>query len=123
MDIERFADMADEVMKDIENLRRRGCGCIYYPFDTNDGENTWAVVFGFSGGFTENEKDADYYRVCGKVAYQPGNSVMQCDYDTDWFMPYDAGTQEVYDTNTEIVTVDDVRHLFDEVWRMAFVIP
>ena len=68
-------------------------------------KNDWAIVLGWAYGFDETENDDctdGAYRMCVKLAYQPWNSVMQCDYDLDWTMPYDEETGEVDDTEFAI---------------------
>ncbi len=75
----------------------------YVTLDVVDGKR-WAIVIGWMDGF-EDEGISDYKRddcrLCGKVAYQSTNSVMQ-EYDYDWLMPYDENTGEVWDTDTSI---------------------
>ena len=45
--------------------------------------------------------NTDDWKVYGKVAFQPDNSMMQ-EYDIDWDMPYDEGSPDVFDTESEI---------------------
>ena len=59
--------------------------------------NRYAVVISWMDYDKTNE-----YDLYAKVAYQPTNSIMQCDYDIDWLMPYDEGSGCVYDTETSI---------------------
>ena len=104
------------VLQDIEGLRKEGTGCLYYTMDTNDKENRWAITFGFMPDFTNNENDDDYWLVCGKIAYQPRNSIMQCDFDVDWLLPWNEANNEVETEDVEITSKDDVELLLNE-WK------
>lgn len=86
-------------------------GTYHWPLEERDG-NDWAIVLGWSPGFEEDgTKYTDgTYGLCAKVAYQPSNSMLQCDYDVDWLMPYDE-SGEVYDT--EISISDDTESIVD----------
>lgn len=76
-------------------------GVYYWPLGVDNRGNDWAIVLGWNDGFDLEEKD-EYsdgeWRLCVKLAYQPGNSLMQCDYNWDWLMPYDEKTGDVDDT-------------------------
>ena len=61
------------------------------------GKNRWAIAIAWMDW--DNNDDWGLY---AKVAYQPRNSIMQCDYDIDWEMPYDEETGEVFDTEIEL---------------------
>ena len=81
----------DDFIKTVRDFRRRNetCGTVHWVLG-NDGTRTLALVIGW----------LDYGKgSCGlaaKIAVQPRNSIMQCDYELDWDMPYrDDG--EVYD--------------------------
>ena len=78
---------------------RKG-GCFHYPI-WDDGENDWAIVIGFmEDGSSDPEffDDGKGYGLYYKIAYQSKNSVMQCDFDVDWTMPFDEKTGEVVDS-------------------------
>lgn len=80
-------------------------GTYHWLLDTDDNGNDWAIVLGWSDGFEEDPTDDctdGTYRLCAKLAYHPHNSIMQCDYDVDWLMPYDEKTGEVYDNELSI---------------------
>ena len=47
------------------------------------------------------------YRIVGKLAFQPVESVMQ-EYDIDWLMPYDEDTGEVDDNELSIVSIHEI---------------
>lgn len=118
MTVNEFENMVDTVMQDIEKLRKEKIGCLYYTLDANDKENRWAIVIGFFPGFTNNEDDDDYYRICGEIAYQSKKSIMQCDADVDWTQPYNEKTGEVDDTNIQITSKDDLLWLAKEWSRI-----
>lgn len=79
-------------------------GCAWVPL-AEDGGMRHAIVVGWVDVDGTDELHA-------KVARQPTNSVMQCDYDVDWEMPYDPATGEVWDTDVA-VSSDDA---WDEEW-------
>ena len=97
-------DAIDRIMVEVESLREMQTGCLFYNQKTNDKKNNWAIVFGFID---------DTNNVYGKIAYQPKNSIMQCDFDVDWIMPY-SEKDGVYDTETQIGCKDDIEYLFKE---------
>ena len=65
--------------------------------------------------------------MCAKVAYQPYNSIMQCDYDIDWVMPYDKNTNEVWDTSTTVYLIDNhkatLNWLLEQFYLMKKTLP
>lgn len=80
-------------------------GTYHWLLDTDENNNDWAIVLGWQDGFEPDETDDcmdGTYRLCAKLAYQPNNSLMQCDYDIDWLMPYDEETGEVDDNEISI---------------------
>ena len=80
-------------------------GTYHWHLDTDDNGNDWAIVLGWADGFEEDPTDDctdGTYRLCAKLAYQPHNSIMQCDYDIDWLMPYNKETGDVDDTELSI---------------------
>lgn len=87
-----------------EMCRTHGNGTYYWRLGSDD-KNDWAIVLGWADGFEEDATDPcmdGTWRICAKLAYQPWNSIMQCDYDIDWLMPYDEETMEVDDTEVSI---------------------
>lgn len=77
--------------------------------------NVWAIVLGWCDGF-EVEDGNPYVRddgmgLCIKLAYQPSNSAMQCDYDIDWYMPSDGA--DVDDTEVSLDSSADINQLVD----------
>lgn len=82
-------------------------GTMWYALGTIN-DNKYAIVF------TQDEEGKR-----GKVAYQSVNSIMQCDYDIDWLMPYNEATGEVDDTDISIDTIEDVRWLIEQAERIV----
>ena len=82
--------------KDIDNMLQYALdnpeytGTWFYPLGNYD-RCRWAIVASYM-----NYGNGD--KLYAKVASQPLNSIMQCDYDIDWEMPYDSIHGEVYDT-------------------------
>lgn len=77
----------------------------------DDKGRDWGIVLAWQDGF-DSEKDSEFvlnktYRICGKVAYIEGNSMMS-EYDMDWIMPYDKRTGEVDDTDTSICSFEEI---------------
>lgn len=64
-------------------------------------------------GWADDGEGHDELRA--KVARQPLDSAMQCDYDIDWEMPYDERTGEVWDTDVA-VSSDDA---WDQDWLVG----
>lgn len=100
----------NELIKDftnaVEHMRKsNGYGTYYWWLDEDDKGNSWAIVLGWTDGFDKDPNDNNLdgtWRICVKLAFQPWNSIMQCDYDVDWQMPYDEVTGEVDDTEIAI---------------------
>lgn len=73
-------------------------------------------MLGWSDGFEEKPDDDNLdgtWRICAKLAYQSKRSVMQCDYDIDWYMPYDEVTGEVDDNEVSIYPNTDLEETID----------
>ena len=97
--VKEFANAVDNMRKTHEN------GTYHWYLGADENNNDWAIVLGWLDGFEADETDDcmdGTWRLCAKLAYQPGNSIMQCDYDIDWLMPYDEETMEVDDTEIPI---------------------
>ena len=87
-----------------------GNGTYHWKLGEDD-RFTWAIVLGWQGGYESDVDDAyknGTYRLCAKLAFQPKNSIMQCDYDVDWYMPYWKSTIHIYDTNWSLYAEDDL---------------
>lgn len=86
------------------------------------GDNDYAFVFGWVGYYDpEYSEDGEGNCVCGKVAYQSKNSMMQ-EYDIDWLMPYDKETGEVNDTEISMGNPDctpEIAWLIDQ-WKRIY---
>lgn len=96
--VKEFTEAVKEMCRTHEN------GTYYWRLGSDD-KNDWAIVLGWADGFEEEPNDPctdGTWRICAKLAYQPWNSMMQCDYDIDWLMPYDEETMEVDDTEVSI---------------------
>lgn len=81
-------------------------GTWYIDLGTYKG-NRWAVVI----AWMDYDEDSNY-DLYMKVAYQPTNSIMQCDYDMDWEMPIING--DVYDTEVRIPSGGVIDWVLDE---------
>lgn len=100
------AKLISEFVNAVEYMKKtKSNGTYYWILGSDDNNNYWAIVLGWSDGFAIDENDDctdGTWRLCVKLAYQPCNSLMQCDYDIDWSMPYDEETEEVDDTEYSI---------------------
>ena len=82
-------------------------GTYFWYLEPSDRKNAWAIVLGWKDdGYGMEDLHA-------KLAYQPTNSMMQCDYDIDWLMPYDGKTMEVYDNEVTIHDVADAEEAIE----------
>lgn len=76
-------------------------GCYHWKV-CSQGDKDIAVVLGWTQ-FPDEADDCkdkyydDDFRLAVKVGYQPSNSMMQCDYDIDFNLPYNPDTGDVYD--------------------------
>ena len=104
----------------VERMKTFKDGTYYWILPMDDDKNDWAIVLGYSDGFDEKEQDEftdGTWRLCAKFAFQPNNSIMQCDYDTDWLMPYDEETNEVDDRTISIYSSTDLVETVDWLWK------
>ena len=100
----------------VEEMKKNHESGTYYWRLGSDGKNDWAIVLGWADGFEEDATDTcmdGTWRICAKLAYQPWNSIMQCDYDVDWLMPYDKETMEVDDNEISIYPDTDLAGVVD----------
>lgn len=91
-------------------------GTYHWYLDTDENNNDWAIVLGWSEGFETDETDDcvyENYRLCAKLAYQPRKCLTQFDYDFDWTMPYDEETGDVDDTELSIYPNTDLEDIVD----------
>ena len=108
--------LVKEFTEAVEEMRRtHGCGT-YYWYIGEDEENDWAIVLGWADGFEEDPNDNNLdgtWRICAKMAFQSKKSIMQCDYDVDWQMPYDEESGEVDDNEISIYPYTDLVGVVD----------
>ena len=73
-------------------------GVIYQPISTLDDGRDLCIVFGWCEGYADGNEDyqRDGYTLCAKLAINIDD--LQCDYDIDWYMPWDD-EGNVYDTD------------------------
>ena len=113
----------DFLTSSIKLLNDKKCGCCFQKVAETDGGTGLFIVLGWQDGYDKaepNTPNADgTYRICAKIAYQHSNNAMQCDFDIDWYMPYNKQTGDVDDTCTEVsATKHDVKWLNDTAWRV-----
>ena len=86
-------------------------GTYHWYLGQDDNNNDWAIVLGWQDGYEEDKNDdcmQDTWRICLKLAYQSSNSMLQCDYDIDWLLPYNPKTGDVYETEYSIYPNSDI---------------
>jgi len=107
-------------IKAVDVMKKQKEGTYHWTLPIDDDNNNWAIVLGYSDGFDETEQD-DFtdgsWRLCAKLAYQSKKSIMQCDYDIDWLMPYDELTGEVDNIEMSIYPETDLISIIDWLWR------
>lgn len=104
--------LAKEFIEAVAEMRRTHGYGTYYWIIGEDEENDWAIVLGWGNGFEENPNDDctdGTWRICAKLAFQSKKSIMQCDYEVDWLMPYDEETLEVDDNEVSIYPNTDLQ--------------
>ena len=84
-------------------------------------KHDFAICLGWDDGFDNDPNDnyaakdisafGDSCHICMKLGFQPDNSIMQCDYDCDWLMPYDETSGDVDDTNEAVYADTDYEEL------------
>ena len=112
--------LTKEFIKAVDTMKNKKEGTYYWTLPMDDEENDWAIVLGYSDGFDDKEQDEftdGTWRLCAKFAFQPHNSIMQCDYDVDWLMPYDEATNEVDDREMSIYPSTDLAGVVDWLWK------
>lgn len=96
---------ADELKKAADYLastKEQG-GCYHWKVCANTDDNKdISIVLGWTPFPDEDISCRDKYydngfRLAAKVGYQPSNSMMQCDYDIDFTLPYNPDNGDVYD--------------------------
>lgn len=86
-----------------------GCVCMYYILDTTE-KYCYALVFNL-----ENSEEFGA-NILGKVARQPINSLLQCDYDFDWVFPYNDYCG-IDDNEISVETWEDVLDLLEHYYK------
>lgn len=101
----------------VANMKKTHANGTYcWILDTDENNNDWAIVLGWAYGFEADETDDcmdGKWRLCTKLAYQPNNSLMQCDYDIDWLMPYNEESGEVDDNEISIYPDTNIEETID----------
>lgn len=91
-------------------------GCWVYKLARKEG-NLWALVVGWLP-----DDDNERREVYGGLAYQPSNSMLQCDLDFDWRMPESGDPEGDLDETLEPLedyTDAGLSWVFDSVWDDA----
>ena len=105
-------ELTEKISKAIKELRSsHDCETYYWYLGQDDNNNDWAIVLGWQDGYEEDKNDDctnGTWRICIKLAFQPSNSMLQCDYNIDWLMPYNKKTGEVYETEYSIYPNSDI---------------
>ena len=105
-------ELTEKITKAIKEMRSSHDNGTYHWYLGQDKDNNdWAIVLGWQDGYEEDKNDDctnGTWRICIKLAFQPSNSMLQCDYDIDWLMPYDKKTGDVYDTEYPIYPNSDI---------------
>lgn len=113
--------LVNEFVNAVSEMRKtHGNGTYSWILGEDDKGNNWAIVLGWADGFYEDPDDNNTvgtWRLCAKLAYQPNNSIMQCDYDIDWLMPYDEDTGEVDNNEISIYPNTDLPDIIDWLLR------
>ena len=120
-----FDNLVKEFTGAVEEMRtKHPIGTYHWTLNVDDNGKKWAIVLGWADGYEEDEEDDcmdGTYRLCAKLAYQPVNSMMQCDYDIDWLIPYDEETGEVDDTEVSIYPNDNLEEII--CWLLKCYLP
>lgn len=85
-----------------EWLKEEGCGCCRKYLLTDDNNNKWYILMGWSDGYDESDNgkwQSGTFKINTKIGYQESNNLMQTDLDIDFYCPYNKATGEVDDTN------------------------
>ena len=109
--------MIQEFVNAVEDMKcTKFNGTYYWLLNTDENDNDWAIVLGWADGYDAEEQDDctdGTWRLCAKLAYQSNKSIMQCDYDVDWLMPYNAETGDVDDNEVSIYPNTDLADVVD----------
>ena len=112
-------DLYDGFAKAIDKLKDGGNGVHYWKLANTNG-NVWAIVLGWAEDDNDdNGTDKCHtvgYNVATKIAFQPNNSMMQCDY-SDWQLPYDKESGEVECCEWFLSDKDDPSEILDSILK------
>ena len=112
--VAELANIITDIIRQIPE-KKEYSGCWYWTLG-NIGSYTFAVVMGWEPGYEDDPDDPlcdENHHLAIKLACQPDNSAMQCDFDVDWEMPYDPETGDVDDTSTAVYISDTTEHIED----------
>ena len=107
-------DEQEKIRKAYANLVKKALdnkdGATWMECKTLDDGRKLCLVMGWCEGYEKGEgyqfeKDGIIYTLCSKLAVNIDD--LQCDFDMDWYMPWDKETNEVYDT---CMAVDKLEH-------------
>lgn len=106
-----------EFKKAVKDMRKHHHdGTYHWHLSTDDNGNDWAIVLGWQDGYEPDEADDcldGTWRLCAKLAYQSNKSIMQCDYDIDWLLPYNEETMEVDNNELSIYPETDLEDVIN----------
>lgn len=125
----KLTELQDGFVKAVQEMKDGAEGTYYWYVKQGARKGRdWAVVLGWREDDNPDEENSCHkngYSLAVKLAFQPSNSGMQCDYDYDWTLPYDEKTGEVYDMEVFITkdmneetlrsTVKDVYDFYETV--------
>ena len=94
------SDQLKNAADHLASTKERG-GCYHWKV-CSQGDKDISIVLGWTQFPDEDDSCKDKYyddgfRLAVKVGYQPSNSMMQCDYDIDFNLPYNPDTGDVCD--------------------------
>ena len=117
---------AEELRSFAETVAKAKDGVCYKEIkDLNDKDKRCAVVV----GWIKDESDADLvsdtfsdgeWRVAAKIAFQGKNSMLQCDYEMDWYQAWWKEEGGVFDTEILLYESTDFKRAaiqLDESYR------
>ena len=111
------AKMIQEFVNAVEDMKKtKFNGTYYWYLHRDENDNDWAIVLGWADGFDIEEQDDctdGTWRLSAMLAYQSSNSIMQCDYDVDWLMPYDEESGDVDNNEVSIYPNTDLAGVID----------
>lgn len=95
-----------EIQDAINWLLKENCGTSRFLTTVKNGWKI-AIVFGWENCGKLDDADGDKYadgeyHIAGKVAIQPANAFMACDYDFDWVFPVNKQTGDCWDNSVLI---------------------